>query len=119
MEIVSVEKLPEDIEKKVFRRARRHFEGKNVVHRVVSRNDDIISFIFNRVTHKYMSLGIGTVVTVKKVTIKSPTKKSSVKKAPTKKSSVKKAPAKKSSVKKSPTKKSSVKKTPAKKTNSK
>ena len=44
--ILSIElDKPEDIEKKVFRRARRHFEGKNVVHRVVSKNDDIISFI--------------------------------------------------------------------------
>jgi hypothetical protein len=104
----SVSELPESIKAKVLARAKRYFEGKNIHHRVVSKDDNSITFKFNRMTCKY-PIPVGTVVTVVKV---SATKKAA--KAPkspaTKKPAVKKA-AKAPKAPKSPaTKKPAVKK---------
>ncbi len=110
---ITPENLPENIKAKVLRRAKRHFEGKSIVHRVVSKNDDTISFKFNRTTCKYPAMGIGTVVTVKKVT--SEKKSSAAKKPATKKPATKKPATKKPATKKPATKKPATKKPATKK----
>ena len=59
--------LPIEIKDKVRRRAIRHFEGQDVTHRVVSKDDSVIAFKFNRSSNKYPKIGQNFVVTLTKL----------------------------------------------------
>jgi hypothetical protein len=57
-------KIPAGLMKKVLRRARRHFSGKTVTHRVVSSSTKSITFRFNRDRVKYRGVPRSFEVTV-------------------------------------------------------
>ena len=88
----AAETLPESIREKVLRRARRHFSGQNVNHRVSQKDANSITFAFNRRNQKYPGLGYNTKITVTKTV--EPTKTTTVKNIATK--AIKKPVAKKS-----------------------
>ena len=63
----TIEQLPENVKKKVLNRAKRHFNGENIRHRVVSKSENSISFKFNRISNRYPQLPHGCVITISKV----------------------------------------------------
>ena len=56
--------LPEAVRTKVRRRAVRHFQGKEVKHRVFEKDSTSITFIFNRWKNTYEDLPKNAHVTI-------------------------------------------------------